>query len=431
MLEFLLKRKGEIRGEIKEITELAGKEERLLTEDQEAKINDLRAEYDKVKRQIEIAKAEEADEPEQKKATPVKSASAIALSQAKEVGEPARKSFETLEEFVTCAIFKQDDPRLADHYQEINATDQEFKTGATGGFMVPGEFREQMLSVDTKPGFVRAHGAQVLERGARPDAEVTLPALDQRQDASGNHQVYGGVTVVHTEEGETLTDTNANLRQVSWKPKEISAMVTLTDKLIRNWSSGQSMITRLLGEAMKAQEDYDFFRGNGVGESQGFIDHAGTYAVNRAGSNAIAIADLQGMYERFMGDESRAVWACSSSAFAQILALTGQGGGATNIIDPGGSGRQPTLYGYPLKKPGRGVRTLGSKGDLCLCDFGEYVIKDGSGPIIAASSHVKFTSNKTVVKIVWNVDGSPWLTEPFQNEEDFDVSPFVVLDVPA
>jgi hypothetical protein len=50
---------------------------------------------------------------------------------------------------------------------------------------------------------------------------------------------------------------------------------------------------------------------------------------------------------------------------------------------------------------------------------------------VAASEHVKFLENKTVFKIFQNVDGQPWLTAPFTQEGGYQVSPFVVLDIPA
>ena len=70
-------------------------------------------------------------------------------------------------------------------------------------------------------------------------------------------------------------------------------------------------------------------------------------------------------------------------------------------------------------------------GDLILADWGYYLVKDGSGPFVAASEHVLFTSNKTIIKIFWNVDGAPWLQAPIAEENGYQVSPFVALDVPA
>ncbi|MGD9644055.1 MAG: phage major capsid protein, partial [Elusimicrobiales bacterium] len=74
---------------------------------------------------------------------------------------------------------------------------------------------------------------------------------------------------------------------------------------------------------------------------------------------------------------------------------------------------------------------LGSKGDLILVDFTYYLIKDGSGPFVAASEHVLFRQNKTVIKVFWNVDGKGWVNEPLTLEDGTTkVSPYVVLDVP-
>ncbi|GAF94934.1 unnamed protein product, partial [marine sediment metagenome] len=87
-----------------------------------------------------------------------------------------------------------------------------------------------------------------------------------------------------------------------------------------------------------------------------------------------------------------------------------------------------TLFGYPLmfsdRSPG-----LGTTGDLMLCDLSYYLIKDGSGPFVAISPHVHFTTNRSVIKIFWNVDGEPWLSAPLPLEGSVanTVSPFVIL----
>lgn len=74
---------------------------------------------------------------------------------------------------------------------------------------------------------------------------------------------------------------------------------------------------------------------------------------------------------------------------------------------------------------------LGQPGDVWLADLKHYLIKDGSGPFVAASEHVYFMQNKTVIKAFWNVDGAPWLTQPIQLENGYQASPFVKLDVPS
>jgi hypothetical protein len=73
---------------------------------------------------------------------------------------------------------------------------------------------------------------------------------------------------------------------------------------------------------------------------------------------------------------------------------------------------------------------LGTKGDLTLLSPQLCLIKDGCGPIAASSEHIYFLSNKTVFKIVWNVDGKPWLTKPIglEGATGSTISPFVILN---
>ena len=67
---------------------------------------------------------------------------------------------------------------------------------------------------------------------------------------------------------------------------------------------------------------------------------------------------------------------------------------------------------------------------MSLVNLSYYLIKDGSGPAAASSEHILFLSNKVVFKVVWNVDGHPWLTEPLglEGSTTNTVSPFVVLE---
>jgi HK97 family phage major capsid protein len=244
--------------------------------------------------------------------------------------------------------------------------------------------------------------------------------------------MYGGVTVVHTGEGVTMTETTMRLREGSLEPKEISGYIVCTNKMLTNWQAGGPMVEGMLRKAVIGTEDYDFLRGDGVNKALGVINCPARIDYNRAGANAIAWADVYGMYARFRG--TMPVWIASQTIIPQLAAMVDAGNHAVWISGAGlGSGaaeRLPgTLMGLPLIFADR-LPALGTRGDLGLYDLSMYLVKDGSGPFAASSEHILFLSNKTVFKIVWNVDGRAWLTEPIPLEGSTanTVSPFVVLN---
>jgi HK97 family phage major capsid protein len=90
-------------------------------------------------------------------------------------------------------------------------------------------------------------------------------------------------------------------------------------------------------------------------------------------------------------------------------------------------GVPPTLAGIPIKWNGKQT-TKGNEADVMLVNLKYYLTKAGSGPYIAISEHVKFTTNKTVFKIVANIDGQPWVKDPLKLEDgSTTVSPYVLL----
>lgn len=307
--------------------------------------------------------------------------------------------------------------------------EQTMGAGASGGYAIPEQFDAAIRQVQAAEAVVRPR-ATVIPSGDPPDAKLTFPSLDQT--AASN--IYGGVTVVHTGEGVTMTETTANLREVSFEPKEISAYIVVTNKLLNNWEAAGSFLTSVLSSAMAGQEDTDFLRGNGVNKSMGVINSAAAVVYNRAAASAIAFADVYNMLARALMRGGSYIWLGSQTVIPQLAAMVDVGshsvwlGGKGDAL-PGGQGPLPsTLFGMPVVFSDR-LPALGTKGDLSLLNLKYYVVKDGSGPFIASSDHILFLSNKTIFKVVWNVDGHPWLTEPLglEGSTTNTVSPFVIL----
>lgn len=349
-------------------------------------------------------------------------------------GPEANTSFESLGQFMSAVRFNPNDQRLnfvegvgaADGDMDIDA-EMRMDNNPSGGFMVPTEFRNTIMQVQPQDALVRPR-ATIIEPGNAPDASVSMPALDQNGANPGN--MFGGMQFSWIGEGDQKPETDAKLREVTLTPHEIAGFVTVTDKLLRNWPAAGNFLENLMRGGVAAAEDYAFYRGNGKNKPLGALMSSATKFVPRVAAGQVQYIDLVNMVARLLmrGGQSP-VWSAPQSMLVQLATMTDPEGHYIWVANAR-DGFAGDLLGYPLRWNNR-TPGVGQRGDILLADWSQYLIKDGSGPFVAASEHVLFTSNKTIIKIFWNVDGSPWMTAPLKEENGWEVSPFVALDVPA
>jgi len=434
----------EMRAMVDEIEgkELTPEEEQEFDEKYNAKKAEV-ARYDKlIEREEEVSKLEaDLDKP----VNPVKTPSMTADPSYRQKEKLDNAGFKNIGEFMSAVRFGDPRGRLIELPQG---------QGQGGGLKVPDAFAAQIMPwrfhnewsagvgeesgvmvptrfIDGDPLMIRPEDAIVRPRastipaGDPPDGPISMPAFSQ-----GTKGVFGGVTVQWIGEGELKPETDGSLREVTLQPQEVAAHTIVTDKLLRNWEAASSFIGMLLRGASLAAEDVACLNGNGVGKPTGILSCGGALAVNRANANQIGYTDIINMYSKFLPEAiGRAVWVASQDTLPQLVAL--KDGANNNLFIQGDATKSipSTLCGIPIKLTGK-TPSLGNKGDLMLVDFTYYLLKDGSGPYVAASEHVLFRQNKTVIKVFWNVDGKGWVDEPLTLENSVaQASPYVILDV--
>lgn len=366
----------------------------------------------------QIQRAEELERLEAESATVIPAASRPSTLASRPAAE-AKTSFENLGEFLAAVRFNPNDQRL--HYENNPQAGQSMGVGPEGGFMVPKQFLNEVLRVDTASSIVRPR-ARVIPAGSPPDAALSIPALDQ----SSSENMYGGVTMNWIGEGVAKPETDFKLREIELKPKEIAGHVVLTDKLLRNWQAADGFVSGLMRDAIIAVEDQTFLTALGGNRPLGAISSANGARIAQVRSEAskIKYIDIVNMYAKAKHG-GNLVFVCNQTALPQIMQL--EDGNGNNMYMPSAvAGAPATLLGHPLVVTPR-VPSLGTTADISLLDLSYYLIKDGSGIFVDASPHVHFVNNKTVIKAFWNVDGQPWLLEPIREEDGNDYSPFVVL----
>jgi len=365
-------------------------------------------------------------------------APAVAAAPARP-GVEQPKAFENMGEFMYSALLMPNDPRLATLWREpqdasraSRHAEQRMDTGSLGGFMVPEQFVASIREIPVQSALVRPR-ATVIAAGSPPDAKITFPYLDQSADGSN---VFGGVAVDWVEgEGGTKPGTTGNLGQFSLQPNEWAGVLTVTDKLIRNWAAASQFFTSRIALAASAFEDVNFFRtGTGAGRPLSILNSNAKITVASTGAaGTVSFADVVAMMAVFMTGPG-AVWSISRTLYSQIVTMRNESPGDGSLIFLPGSvvnGIPDTLLGIPIfwndRAPAANV--LGS---FALLNLSHYIIKDGSGPFVASDGGiVNFANNKTLVKVFGNVDGQPDMKEPFTLEGGLEVSPFVILNTAA
>lgn len=303
------------------------------------------------------------------------------------------------------------------------------KVPAEGGFLVPEEFRAELLRMSLTSAVVRPR-ARVI-----PMASATLrfPKIDETSRVSS---VFGGVVVYRTEEGAELAESAASFGAIKLEATKQTALAHVTNELVRDWGAFGVFINEIFPEALAFYEDLDFLSANGVGAPLGALN-AGNQAIvtvaAEGGQSASTIVweNVIRMYARMLPSSiARAVWVASPDVFVELatMALSVGTGGSAVWLTNGTDAPVLTLLGRPVIMDEKAPAALGTQGDLSFVDFGMYLIGDRQMMTVDSSEHVKFTSDKTTYRMIQRNDGRPWLESPITpHNNSATLSPFVQL----
>lgn len=340
-------------------------------------------------------------------------------------GNNPESGFRNFGEFLNTIVINRFDPRLqayGDPRQRlVEGRGQQMGVGSLGGFMVPDQFRNQILSITPQEAIVRPR-ATVMEAGDPPDGKLHLPSLDQ----TSSQNMYGGVIVYHQGEKSTLVESSVNLKDITFEPQKMTGYMTCTNDLLANWAAAASLCQTQMRMAIIGAEDYDFLRGSGVNRATGILNADCAIEVSRTTASSIVFTDISAMLARVKFG-TPLTWVTSQTTIPQLAALVDAGNNAV-FVKNAAENMPSTLMGFPVIYSERSP-ALGSTGDLMLCALSYYLIKDGSGPRIDVSTDFLFSTDKTCFRIVWHVDGHPWLTAPIplEGSSGNTISPFVIL----
>ena len=278
---------------------------------------------------------------------------------------------------------------------------------ADGGFLIPETLRSELLSVALETSIVRSRARVIPMSSLR----LPIPSVDSTSNVSS---VFGGIVCYWTEEGATLTESQASFGRVVLEAKKLTAYSEAPNELIADAPGFGSFLDQILPEALAFYEDDAFINGTGVGEPLGVLNGSAAISVTKATGQAadtIVWENIVSMYSRMLPTSlSRAVWIASIDTFPQLATMALEVGTAGSAIWLSSGVDQPpvSILGRPVifteKAP-----VVGDAGDLTFVDFGYYLIGDRQVMQASSSPHYKFASDKTAFRVIERVDGRPWL----------------------
>lgn len=350
------------------------------------------------------------------------------------IEDDPKRGFRNFAHFATRVFDAGNTPRADDMLMHVAAgTGMQQSISSDGGVLVPPAFSKEIWDrVMVKSNSMLSY-CDVIPVDAGNES-VTVPAKNETSRVDGSRQ--GGIQGYWKSELSQLTSSKMELREVKFTPHELYVFCFISDKLLRNApQTASTMLEEGAADEIAFKIGDAICNGNGAGKPFGFLGHASTVSVaNETGQAAATIVteNISKMLMRLhVNARQGAVWFVNPDTEAALRELKFEvgTGGVPVYLPPGGVSETPysSLYGKPVI-PIEYCATLGTVGDIALANLGWYGAAIKGMTDTAYSMHLKFDYAQTAYRVIFEIDGQPWLNSaitPFKGSTT--TSPFVTL----
>ena len=300
-----------------------------------------------------------------------------------------------------------------------------------GGYLVPEEFRAQLLRTLIEASNIRGRATVV----PMATNTIRIPCVNETTHSGSTH---GGIILYRPAEAAQKSASKPAFGQVQLTLHKLTGLIYVSDELMEDSPiSIQPLLNSMFSEAFAFQNDDDFVNGTGAGMPLGVLNAPCLIAQAKETAqpaDTIVSANIDKMWSRLHPrSHANSVWMANIDTYPQLAALeraVGTGGSAAGLVQSMPNSPTLLLNGRPLILTEH-CQTLGDQGDIMLCDWRQYLIgqKAGASSIAMASSiHLAFDYDETVFRFVMRYDGQPWPSAALTpRNSTITLSPFVTL----
>lgn len=427
-IDGLMKQLGDIKARCMNEGREYDDEEKKLVRQIQGRIEDLKEKIDLEEKSDALMKDVGKSQKEPPKIDPTDDDSVPYGTRARE-GEGAqfRSLGEQLMAVITATTQGHIDPRL-----EGRATGLSEGVGSEGGFLLQDNFGNELIStVWDEPEVLGKLNKLSLTKGNN----MKIPGYNETSRATGSRK--GGIRMYWESEAGTKTASKPDFRMIELKLKKIIGLVYLTDELMEDVSALEGYVRDAFTEEMRFMLVDAIINGTGAGQPLGILNSGCLVSQGVEIGQATATLQVENivkMWSRMIASSRlKAVWHINQDIEPQLytMGITVGTGGSPIFMPPGGLSASPyaTLMGRPIM-PLEQCQTLGTKGDIYLCDWSKYRAIDKGAMQSAVSIHVRFVYDETALRFVYRFDGQPELGSaitPYSGSSN-TLSHFVTLD---
>ncbi len=424
MLKKLRQMLADTRAKANAINQLAEKENRALTDEEQKEFDAHIAECSKL--QGQIASPEALLEIERN--TPSTPATRIEVGKDLRSEKPWASLSEQLQAVRAHATSRgtQADPRL--YAAALGGNES---VDAEGGFLVAPEFA---------PGvWQRSYDASDLaqrcfDQPMTASNRLSVNAVDEdsRQDGSR----WGGVQSFWLGESQPYTNTQPKFRQMEMVAKKLIVLSYATDEQLVDGPAWAAYVDKVVPLEFAFRIDDSLYNGTGAGMPLGFMKSGALLAIPKAAGDAAASVsntDIFEMWKRMWAPSRKnAVWYINQDVEDQLWNLTRGSGTAVELLytapgERGNNGQYGVMIGRPVI-PVEYAATLGTPGDITLVDLSQYYLARRSGIQMDTSIHVQFLTDQQAFRWKARLDGQPSWKKPLTPKNGVNtLSPFIAL----
>lgn len=290
----------------------------------------------------------------------------------------------------------------------------EQSTAAKGGYLVDTQYSRDFVDLLRPRVVIRSLGARSIPM---PDGNITM-----RKKLSGTSASYVGERIA-------APTTDLTVGQFTMSAKRLTALVPITNQLIRRASWGVDMMVRddlLEGAAIK--EDQQFLRGTGTTTAPAGLKSlmlAGNQIAMTAAPTLITVTnDLRNVRLKVINANVPMIscgWIMSPRSKLYLETLRdGNGNLAFAEISEKG-----TLYGYPIGMTTSVPDNLGvgtNESEIYFGDFSQFLIGDTYQVTLAASTEAAYDDAGTIRSAFSNDETVIRLIEEHDTQIRYDVA---------